>query len=66
MQSASSTVTRVQLLREGDQSPDRSSDSEDEKQVYLQVLPEEESGLAAAAVLLQLQHGVEGADRTQY
>lgn len=66
MLSAGSAVTRAQLLRDGDQSPDRSSDSEDEKQVYLQVLPEEEPGLAAAAVLLQLQQGVEGADRGMY
>lgn len=68
MLSASSSVTRVRLLRPGDQSPDRSSDSEDEEKepLFLQVVPEEESGLAAAAVLLQLQQGTEGSDRAQH
>jgi hypothetical protein len=58
MQNTGNMVTRVQLLRSCDQSHSSDDCSEDDQNsVYLQVVPEEpESGLAAAEVLLQLQH----------
>lgn len=58
MQNTSNMVTRVQLLRSCNQSACSSDD--EHSNVYLQVVPEQEAeecgGLAAAEMLLQLQH----------